>query len=84
MEDRIKKLEQYIQEIEERNRRVEANKAWETSGFRKFIIFVITYIVAALWLWSIDDSMPLLKALVPYEPENSPGKLVYLAENTPC
>ncbi|HAZ28816.1 MAG TPA: hypothetical protein DCY48_03535 [Candidatus Magasanikbacteria bacterium] len=54
-----------IADIEARNRRVEADKAWEISFTRRIVIFFLTYSVAALWLWSIHDTYPLLKALVP-------------------
>ncbi len=63
--DRISKIEQKLAEIDERNKRVEADKAWETSGFRKILIFVITYTIAAIWLYFIENSRPLLNAFVP-------------------
>lgn len=58
-------LQKKVRAIEARNKRVEADKAWETSGARTLLIFVITYIIAAVWLMTINDSNPLLKALVP-------------------
>lgn len=58
-------FEQEIIEIKERNRRVEADKAWEVSWARRASIAVMTYIVAAVWLVLINDTRPLLKALVP-------------------
>lgn len=58
-------IEQEITSIKERNRRVEADKAWEVSGARRVSIAVMTYIVAAVWLVLINDTRPLLKALVP-------------------
>ena len=54
-----------IQEIKERNRRVELDKAWETSYMRRGIIVVITYLFAVLWLTVIENEKPFLKALVP-------------------
>ena len=54
-----------IEKIRERNLRVEADKAWETSWTRRGFISAATYIVAAVWLIIIHDSFPLLKALVP-------------------
>ena len=65
MEERIKKLEKDIVEIKERNVRVEADKAWETSSFRIFSITIITYIVAVLVLYFIGAKNFLLNALVP-------------------
>lgn len=58
-------IEQEILAIKERNRRVEADKAWEVSGARRISIAVMTYVVAAVWLVLINDTRPLLKAFVP-------------------
>ena len=44
---RDKSLEGRIAELEERNKRVELDKAWETSWTRKIIIAVLTYLVVA-------------------------------------
>jgi hypothetical protein len=57
--------EQDLAEIKTRNARVEADKAWETSWVRRLIIAAFTYIVAAIWLMLIRDTLPALKALVP-------------------
>lgn len=61
----MKNLEQRIQKIEERNKRVEADKAWETSWTRKIILFAFTYLVIGLFLVFIDISRPWLNAVVP-------------------
>ena len=58
-------FESEIQSIKERNKRVETDKAWEVSLTRRLFIMVVTYIVAGVWLVSIQDSNPWLKALVP-------------------
>lgn len=65
MEEKIKKLQEEIETIKERNLRVEADKAWETGSFRIFSITIITYIVAALVLYFIGAKNFLLNALVP-------------------
>ena len=65
MEEKIKKLEEEITAIKERNLRVEADKAWEVSNFRIFSITIITYIVAALVLYLVGSNNFLLNALVP-------------------
>lgn len=57
--------EERFSQIERRNRRVEAEKAWETSGTRRAWIFAFTYLVALAWLILINDTDPALKALVP-------------------
>jgi hypothetical protein len=58
-------IEQEIEIIKQRNKRVENDKAWEISWTRKLFVAVSTYIVAAIWLVVIKDTSPLLKALVP-------------------
>ncbi len=54
-----------IQDIIERNKRVEADKAWETSWTRRLFIVCITYITACVFLWLIANQNPLTNALVP-------------------
>lgn len=61
----IKTLKKEIETIKERNLRVEADKAWETSNFRIFSITIIIYIIAAILLYSIGANNYLLGALVP-------------------
>ena len=58
-------LSKEIQNIKERNFRVEADKAWETSLFRKILISVITYIVASLVLYVIGVPDFYLGAIIP-------------------
>ena len=58
-------MDDEIQNIQERNRRVELDKAWETSLTRRLIIATITYGVAAFWLITIENDKPFLNALVP-------------------
>ena len=42
-------LEKEINEIKARNKRVELDKAWETSFTRKICICVLTYVVVVLY-----------------------------------
>lgn len=58
-------IEEEILAIQERNRRVEVDKAWETSWTRRIFITAATYVIAGIWLVLIDDSYPWLKAFVP-------------------
>ncbi len=58
-------LEQRISAIEERNARVERDKAWETSWPRKVLIAVFTYFSVALYLAAIDINHAWLNAIVP-------------------
>ncbi len=54
-----------IQAIQERNKRVEADKAWETSKTRKAIIAIMTYIIIVIFLNLIKAPYPYLNALIP-------------------
>ncbi len=58
-------IEQEIEKITQRNKRVEEDKAWETSFFRRGFIAVITYLAAWSWLMLIHEPLSFLKALVP-------------------
>jgi hypothetical protein len=51
--------------IEERNCRVEMDKAWEVSWTRRLAIAVITYIVVGIMLTLINAERPWLGALAP-------------------
>ncbi|MEK7615754.1 MAG: hypothetical protein AAB420_00930 [Patescibacteria group bacterium] len=58
-------IEERLQSIEDRNARVETDKAWEVSWTRRLSIAIATYIIASIWLVIIEDTDPFLKALVP-------------------
>ena len=45
-------IKQDIRSIKERNARVEADKAWETSMTRKVLIAVLTYALVVLFFYS--------------------------------
>ncbi len=57
--------EQEIQKIIERNKRVEADKAWETSLFRRLFLAITTFILAFLFLKIIKVENPFWGACVP-------------------
>ena len=61
----IEKLKEEIEKIKERNRRVEKDKAWETSLTRRIAIAVSTYILIAIFLIIIDVERPFLSAIIP-------------------
>ncbi len=46
-------LEKRIEAIEKRNKKVETDKAWETSMTRKICIMVLTYIVVIMYSYII-------------------------------
>jgi len=58
-------IEQEIESIKQRNKKVELDKAWERSLVRRLVIVVLTYIVAVLWLYVIHESSIFVKAVVP-------------------
>ena len=59
-------LEKEIKEIKERNKRVEKDKAWETSWTRRICIMILTYVVVIIYSYVIrkTDSI-FLSSLVP-------------------
>ncbi len=65
LSEKLLKLEQEILEINLRNKKVELNKAWETSKTRKISILIITYLIMVLVFWGMNVENPLLNALVP-------------------
>lgn len=59
-------IEKEINDIKERNKKVELNKAWETSWTRKLCIMFLTYIVVILYSLSISKiNNVFLSSLVP-------------------
>ena len=62
----LNELEKEIIQIKERNKRVELDKAWETSWTRKICICVLTYIVVVTYSYIIKiyDNI-FLSSLVP-------------------
>jgi len=61
----ITELEKDIIEIKERNRRVESDKAWETSWTRRALIFVFTYMVFMIFFVVAHLPKPFVNSLVP-------------------
>jgi len=58
-------LEERLQNIEERNVRVENNKAWETSWVRRGLLMLFTYLAIGIYMWAIGIGRPWLNAIVP-------------------
>ena len=54
-----------LRKIIERNKRVEGDKAWETSWCRRLFIAAFTYVLAALYMNYAGLGNPLLGAFVP-------------------
>lgn len=62
----VKELEQEIEKIKERNKKVELDKKWETSWTRKICIMVLTYIVVIIYSYLIRKNNNIfLSSLVP-------------------
>ena len=58
-------FEREIKKIQERNKKVELDKAWETSKTRKISIAVLTYLVMVLVMYSLDMVNPFIGAIIP-------------------
>lgn len=55
-----------IEKIEKRNKRVELDKAWETSWTRRICIMILTYIVVVIYSYLVRNyDYILLSSLVP-------------------
>ena len=54
-----------IEQLEARNKRVEGDKAWETSWARRLSIISLTYLVVAFYLHFVVHISPWVNALVP-------------------
>jgi len=61
----LKKLEEEIEKIKERNRRVEADKSWEISYTRRILLILFTYLAIGFYLQAISIPQPWLNAIVP-------------------
>lgn len=61
-----KEIEKEILKIKERNKRVELDKAWETSLARRICICILTYIVVVIYSIVINKNTSIwLSSLVP-------------------
>ena len=61
----ITQLEEEVNKIKERNRRVEREKAWEVSWTRKIMVAVLTYVVVAIFFFYLGAPDPMETAIVP-------------------
>ena len=59
-------IEKEINQIKERNKRVELDKKWETSWTRKICIMILTYIVVVIYSYIVRNYDKIfLSSLVP-------------------
>lgn len=62
---RLSNLEIDVRAIIDRNSKVEAEKAWETSTVRRSSILLITYVLMAILFLTIGADRPYVNALIP-------------------
>jgi uncharacterized membrane-anchored protein len=58
-------LRSEINQIKERNRRVEADKAWETSWTRRILVALLTYFVIVVLFHFAGVANPLFNSVIP-------------------
>ncbi|MEK7672329.1 MAG: hypothetical protein AAB373_00445 [Patescibacteria group bacterium] len=61
----IETLQKELDQLKERNKRVDANKAWETSLMRKALILILTYAVIVIFLFVAELEDPFVNAIIP-------------------
>lgn len=61
----LEQIKKDIEQLKARNARVELDKAWETSLFRKLLVAGLTYVVILIFLASMDFPRPFISAIVP-------------------
>lgn len=61
----LEELKVELDHIKERNQRVEADKAWETSWTRRLLILVLTYLVIVIFFIMAELPNPFVNAIVP-------------------
>ncbi|MGW8184859.1 MAG: hypothetical protein ACWGHO_01990 [Candidatus Moraniibacteriota bacterium] len=63
--ENFEELKKDLEVIKKRNKRVEADKAWETSLFRKLSIAFLTYVVIVIFFITVGFAKPFINAIVP-------------------
>ncbi len=61
----IKEIEKEILLIKDRNKKVEIDKAWETSNTRRFLVILFTYLTIGLFMIFMKVDKPWINAIVP-------------------
>lgn len=65
LSQQVADLRQRLELIEQRNTRVEAEKAWEGSRYRRLLIMAFTYLIVFAYNAAIGVEAPWLTAVVP-------------------
>ena len=63
--DKYEILEKRIVEIEKRNKKVEQDKAWETSLLRRLLLILFTYLTIGIYMKFVLNTDPWLNAIIP-------------------
>lgn len=63
--EEMKNINTDIEKIKDRNKKVELDKAWETSFARKIIIAILTYFVIVIFFYFSDLPRPFINSIVP-------------------
>jgi preprotein translocase subunit SecF len=63
--EELEQIKKDIEEIKERNKKVEKDKAWETSLFRRVLVATLTYLVVVLFFIFAKLPNPFINAIVP-------------------
>jgi hypothetical protein len=61
----MQRVEDSIEAIMARNKRVEAEKAWEVSLTRRGFLSMLIYLTTALFLWIMNEVQFLILPLIP-------------------
>lgn len=61
----LESLQHEIEMLKVRNKRVEAEKAWETSWQRRLSILALTYILMSLIFFMLKNPHPFTNAIIP-------------------
>jgi hypothetical protein len=61
----IKELELEIEKLKSRNKKVELDKAWETSFSRRLAVALLTYIVITVFFVFANIKNPFINSIVP-------------------
>jgi hypothetical protein len=61
----MKNIQEQLDQIQQRNKRVEGDKAWETSWFRRLLITAVTFVVVSWLFVTLKIENPFSNALIP-------------------
>lgn len=63
--EEFNKLKESVDQIKDRNARVEIEKAWEVSKTRIASILIVTYLTSVVLFYILESQVPWINALVP-------------------